>query len=172
MYSHRSVPTPSCLPRNTAGAAGPPVSTIAGTSALAAPISCAGTVLSHPPSSTTASKGYARIDSSTSIAIRFRNSIVVGFINCSPSDIVGNSRGKPPAASTPRRTESARPRKCMLQFTTSDHELQIPTIGLPSNAIRENPDARMAERWTKPGTFCPANHLALRRVIGRVRRTR
>ena len=36
---------------------GPPVIMIAGTSALAAPISCAGIVLSQPPSSTTASSG-------------------------------------------------------------------------------------------------------------------
>ena len=42
---------------STAGLAGPPVSMIAGTPALAAPISCAGTVLSQPPSSTTASSG-------------------------------------------------------------------------------------------------------------------
>ena len=55
-----------------AGSAGPPVSAIAGTSALAAPISCAGTVLSQPPSSTTASSGYERIDSSTSIDMRLR----------------------------------------------------------------------------------------------------
>src|ERR1700712_5627672 len=92
--------------------------------------------------------------------------MVVGFISCSPSDMVGNSSGKPPAASTPRRTESARPRKCMLQLTTSDHELQMPTIGLPSNAIRENPDARIAERGAKPGTSVPANHLALLRPVG------
>ncbi|GAB7068836.1 hypothetical protein JCM12141A_31250 [Mycolicibacterium hodleri] len=38
----------------------------------------------------------------------------------------------------------------------------MPTIGLPSKAIRENPDARMAERCTNPGTSLPANHLALR----------
>src|ERR1700712_606576 len=87
--------------------------------------------------------------------------MVVGFISCSPSDMVGNSSGNPPAASTPRRTESASPRKCMLQLTTSDHELQIPTIGLPSTAILENPEARIAERWTNPGTSWPPNHFAL-----------
>ena len=36
-------------------------------------MSCAGTVLSHPPSKTTASMGWARIISSVSIAIRLRN---------------------------------------------------------------------------------------------------
>ena len=51
---------------------GPPVSMIAGTPALAAPISWAGTVLSQPASRTTASSGLARIVSSTSIAIRLR----------------------------------------------------------------------------------------------------
>jgi hypothetical protein len=45
--------------------------------------------------------------SSTSIAIRLRNSIVVGFISTSPSEIVGNSSGNPPADSTPRFTASA-----------------------------------------------------------------
>ncbi len=72
VYSQRSVPTPISLPRKTPGVAGPPVSMIAGTSALAAPSSCAGTVLSQPAISTTASSGWARIDSSTSIAIRLR----------------------------------------------------------------------------------------------------
>ena len=36
------------------------------------------------------------MDSSTSIAIRLRNNIVVGFMYCSPSEITGNSSGKPP----------------------------------------------------------------------------
>jgi hypothetical protein len=34
----------------------------------------------------------------------------------------------------------------MLQLTTSDQELQIPTMGRPSNARREKPDARIADR--------------------------
>ena len=45
---------------------------------LAAPISRAGVVLSQPISSTTPSSGLARIDSSTSMAARLRNSIAVG----------------------------------------------------------------------------------------------
>jgi hypothetical protein len=76
-------------------------------SADAAPISIAGVVLSHPESSTAASSGYARRHSSTSIAIRLRKSIVVGFISTSPSEMVGNSTGKPPALHTPRLTASA-----------------------------------------------------------------
>ncbi len=45
--------------------------------------------------------------SSTSIAIRLRKSMVVGFMRISPSEMVGNSSGKPPAESTPRFTASA-----------------------------------------------------------------
>jgi hypothetical protein len=67
----------------------------------------AGVVLSQPDSSTTASSGYARMHSSTSIDMRLRNIMVVGFISTSPSEIVGNSSGKPPADHTPRFTASA-----------------------------------------------------------------
>ena len=89
------MPLEICCPRNTAGWAGPPVIMMAGTSTLAAPISCAGTVLSQPPISTTASIGLARIVSSTSIAIRLRNIIVVGFMNGSPSEMVGKLERQP-----------------------------------------------------------------------------
>ena len=47
-------------------------------SALAAPMSWAGMVLSQPARSTTPSIGWARIISSVSIAMRLRKSIVVG----------------------------------------------------------------------------------------------
>src|SRR2546425_9138404 len=100
----------------------------------------AGFVLSHPVRRTTPSSGYERIDSSTSIAIRFRYSIVVGFISDSPRDMSGNSRGKPPAWSTPRLTASARPRRWTLQLTNSDHELQIPITGRPRNASSSTPE--------------------------------
>jgi hypothetical protein len=50
----------------------PVTSWMAGSPADAAPISCAGTVLSQPPISITASIGWARIISSVSIAIRLR----------------------------------------------------------------------------------------------------
>ena len=66
---------------------------MAGLPAETAPISCAGTVLSQPPISTTASIGWARIISSVSIAIRLRNFRLVGLRNTSPSEIVGNSSG-------------------------------------------------------------------------------
>ena len=103
-----------------------------GISALAAPISKAGVVLSHPPRRTTPSRGLAVIDSSTSMLMRFRYSIVVGFMLYSPNDITGNSIGNPPACQTPRFTDSARSRRCELQCVSSLQVLQIPIIGLPS----------------------------------------
>src|SRR6185503_10595612 len=99
---------------------------------LAAPISSAGVVLSQPTSKMTPSIGLPRIDSSTSIDARLRKSIAVGRRLDSPSDITGNSTGKPPASSTPRRTLSASARKCALQGVSSDQVLQIPITGRPS----------------------------------------
>jgi hypothetical protein len=104
---HTSVPDPTSRPRYLPFSIGPPVSMIVGRSTLAAPIKSAGVVLSHPPSSTTASIGLARIDSSTSMLIKFRYTIAVGLISGSPSEMVGNSKGTPPASHTPRFTCSA-----------------------------------------------------------------
>ena len=87
--------------------------------------------------------------SSTSIAIRLRNSIVVGFMYCSPSEITGNSSGHPPAAHTPRFTASATCRRCALQLFSSLNELQMPMTGLPWNASREMPSARTLARREK-----------------------
>ena len=53
----------------------------------------------------------------------------------SPSDITGNSSGKPPASQTPRFTCSARSRKCALQGVSSDQVLQMPMTGRPSNSV-------------------------------------
>ena len=78
----------------------------AGRSAEIAPISWAGTVLSQPPISTTASIGCARIISSVSIAIRLRRNMLVGCENDSWIEMVGNSIGRPPASMTPRLTAS------------------------------------------------------------------
>ncbi len=69
---HRSVPVPSRRPQNPAGGRAPPVTMIAGRSALAAPISAPGTVLSQLARSTTPSSGLARSVSSISIASRLR----------------------------------------------------------------------------------------------------
>ena len=133
LICHTPVPEPSSPPRYLPDSIGPPETPIVGRFTLAAPINNAGVVLSQPISNTTPSSGLARIDSSTSMLTRLRNSIVVGRINVSPSDITGNSRGKPPASSTPWRTCSARTRKCVLHGVSSDHVLQIPITGLPSN---------------------------------------
>ena len=78
----------------------PVTSAMAGTPAEAAPINCAGTVLSHPPMRTTASIGCARIISSVSIDIRLRTYMLVGWLKLSWIEMVGNSIGSAPAAST------------------------------------------------------------------------
>ena len=92
----QSVHEPSSSPFQFPLSCGPPVTKIAGMSALAAPISNAGVVLSQPPSKTTPSSGFAVIDSSTSILRRFLYNMVVGFMLYSPSDMTGNSIGNPP----------------------------------------------------------------------------
>jgi len=112
---------------------GPPDTSSVGRSTLAAPIRQAGVVLSQPASSTTPSIGCERIDASTSMLARLRNSMVVGRIRGSDRDVTGNSSGKPPASSTPRLTCSARPRRWPLQGVNSDQVLQMPITGLPSN---------------------------------------
>ena len=143
---HTSVPEPMSRPRNLPFSMGPPVSMMVGRSQLAAPISWAGVVLSQPESSTTPSRGLARMDSSTSMLIRLRNSMVVGRISVSPRDMVGNSSGKPPASHTPRFTASATPRRWALQGVSSDQELQIPITGRPSNRSSGRPWFFIQER--------------------------
>src|ERR1044071_4648117 len=100
--------------------------------------------------------------SSTSIAIRFLNSIVVGFISTSPSEMVGNSSGNPPAESTPRLTASATWRRCALQLASSDHEFAMPITGRPSNMWSLKPSALSHERWTRPSRSERPNQLRLR----------
>ncbi len=85
----------------------PVISWIAGMPAEAAPISCAGTVLSQPPISTTASMGCARTISSVSIDMRLRRYMLVGCEKLSWIEIVGKSIGRPPASITPRLTASS-----------------------------------------------------------------
>jgi hypothetical protein len=98
-------------------------------------MSCAGTVLSQPPTSTTASIGCARIISSTSTDMRLRNIIEVGLRNTSPSDTVGNSIGSAPAASTPRFTASISSGKCRWQLLKPLFESAIPTTGRASISL-------------------------------------
>ena len=59
--------------------------------------------------------------------------MAVGRNSVSPSDITGNSSGKPPASSTPALTCSAIVRKCELHGTSSEYVLQMPITGRPSN---------------------------------------
>src|ERR1700694_4387274 len=80
----------------------------AGRPAETAPMSCAGTVLSQPPMSTTASMGCARIISSVSIDMRLRYLRLVGSRKTSPSEMVGNSTGSAPGAKTPGLNASRR----------------------------------------------------------------
>lgn len=153
-------------PWNLPFSIGPPVTMIVGRSTLAAPISCAGVVLSQPDSRTTPSSGLARRVASTSIAMRLRNSIVVGRIRGSPSDIVGNSSGMPPASHTPRLTASATSRRCALHGVSSDQLSAMPMTGRPSNTSGPKPWLRIQERWMKPLRPGAANQSALRSSDG------
>ncbi|CEG08767.1 hypothetical protein BN961_02186 [Afipia felis] len=116
----QSVQAPSRSPLWRPVIIGPPTSWIAGRPADSAPINCAGTVLSQPPISTTESIGWARIISSVSIDIRLRKRRLVGLRNTSPSETVGNSSGRPPAAITPRFTASSISGKCRWQLLKPD----------------------------------------------------
>ncbi len=130
----QSVQAPSRSPRHGPVIIGPVTSWIAGTLAEAAPISCAGTVLSQPPTSTTASIGWARIISSVSIAMRLRNIRLVGLRNTSPSEIVGNAIGSAPAASTPRVTASTSSGTSRWQLLKPLAVLAMPITGFASMA--------------------------------------
>src|SRR3954451_2514895 len=156
---HTSVPEPMSVPRNLPFNIVPPDTTIEGRSQLAAPMTSEGVVLSQPQSRTTPSIGLARIDSSTSMLARLRNSIAVGRTLVSPSDITGNSNGTPPASQTPRLTCSASSRKWPLQGVSSDQVLQIPMIGRPSKIPSGRPRPTQL-RWMNPSLSGGPNHAA------------
>ena len=134
LICHTPVPEPMSLPRNLPFNIGPPETPMVGKSQLAAPIISDGVVLSQPMSNTTPSIGLPRIDSSTSMLAKLRNSIAVGRSCVSPKDMTGNSSGKPPASYTPRLTNSASSRKWPLQGVNSLQVLQMPMTGRPSNS--------------------------------------
>ncbi len=161
---HTCVPEPMSSPRNLPFSIGPPERPIVGRSTEAAPISSAGVVLSQPIISTTPSNGLARIDSSTSIAVWLRNSIVVGRISVSPRLITGNSMGKPPASRMPSRTCCASSRKCALHGVACDHVLQMPMTGRPSNWSCGMPWFFIHERWTIASRSWLSNHVRDRSV--------
>ena len=160
---HTIVPEPISVPRYLPFSIGPPETPIVGRSHDAAPISSAGVVLSQPISSTTPSNGLARIDSSTSIDVWLRKSIVVGRISVSPRLITGNSSGKPPSSHTPRLTCSARSRKCALHGVTSDQVLQMPITGRPSNWSLGMPWFFIQDRCVIASRSSRPNHCCERR---------
>ena len=80
--------------------------TTVGRSADSAAMICAGSVLSQPPITMTASIGWARIISSVSIAIRLRRYIEVGCEKLSWIEMVGNTNGIAPDSMTPRLAAS------------------------------------------------------------------
>ena len=92
--------------------------------------------------------------------------MVVGFMRFSPSDVVPNSSGSPPACCTPRRTAVASPRKWRLQLTSSDHGLQMPITGWLLIAELERPSERSDARWMNPLTPGASSQRALLREDG------
>ena len=150
------------MPRHIPRSMGPPVTTSAGMSADAAPIIMAGVVLSQPERRTTPSRGLARMHSSTSMDIKLRNIMAVGFMSASPSEITGNSKGIPPAMSTPRLTASATWRRWLLQLFNSLQLLAMPMTGRFSNTASEKPSAFSQARCTKLSRPVRANHVWLR----------
>ena len=141
----QSVQAPRRCPRWRPVLIGPVTSWMAGRLAEAAPMSCAGTVLSHPPISTTASIGWAAIISSVSMAARLRYIMLVGLRNTSPSDTVGNGRGRAPAASTPRQTASTSSGIVRWQLLNPDGVMTTPTTGRSSRVV-EMPMERAKDR--------------------------
>src|SRR5581483_1694048 len=160
-----SVPEPISCPRNWPFSIGPPETAIAGISQLAAPISRAGVVLSQPTSRMTPSMGLPRIDSSTSMLTRLRKSMAVGRRLDSPSDITGNSSGKPPASSTPRFTRSAICRKWALQGVNSDQVLQMPMTGRPSKESAGIPSFFIQLRCIMESRSLPPNQACERSCL-------
>jgi len=124
----------------------------------------AGVVLSQPESKTTPSMGRPLIISSTSIDIKFRQNMEVGDMKNSPSEMVGNSIGNPPAARIPRFTCSARPRKWLLQCVASDQELAIPMTGFPEKDSSDQPWFFKPARCRNPSRSLVPNHSSDRRT--------
>ena len=144
----QSVQAPRRWPRCRPVIIGPVTTCTAGRPAEAAPINCAGTVLSQPPIITTASIGWARTISSTSIDIRLRNIMLVGLRKTSPSEMVGNARGSPPAASTPRVTASVNSGMVRWQLLKPLGDTATPTMGRANKSV-EMPIERAKDRRRK-----------------------
>src|SRR5262245_22058454 len=67
--------------------------------------------------------------------MRFRSSILVGLKNVSPNEMVGNSRGNPPACHTPRFTASATSRRWRWHEFNSLQVLQMPMTGFSRSTL-------------------------------------
>ena len=93
---------------------------------------------------------------------RFRVSMAVGLRLDSPLENTGHSTGKPPASEMPRFTCSAILRKWALQGVSSDHVLQIPTMGRPSNSWSGMPWFFIQLRYMKPFLSAVPNQAAER----------
>ena len=106
---------------------------MAGTSALAAPISCAGKVLSQPPSNDDAVDapdhllGIHGHEVSEQHACRTQKRLA--------QRDGGNSRGRPPACHPPRFTASATSRRWRWQEFSSLQVLQMPMTGFSMSSL-------------------------------------
>ena len=159
----QSVQDPNSWPRQWAVSCGPPVTRIAGTSALTAPMSSPGVVLSQPPRRTTPSRGLARMHSSTSMLKRFRKSMEVGRMLNSPNEMTGNSKGTPPACQTPSLTRWANVRRWALQWVNSLQVLQMPMRGRSRYTEGSSPSPCRAACRVHPYSSGVSNHSRLRR---------
>ncbi len=136
-------------------------------SALIAPISAPGTLLSQLASTTSPSSGLARTISSISMASRLRYSIALGFIRSSPSEIVPNSAPTPPASSIPALTSTARSRSGRLQGFRSLAEFAMPITGRSAAWLTARPALASATRCSSATSSSPASQARLRRRDGR-----
>ena len=145
-----SVPDPIGLPRYLPFSIGPPETTSAGRSQLAAPMTSAGVVLSQPQSSTTPSMRVRRESTPRRPCSRDCG-------RASPSGAGSSRRATSPGTRTagrplPRRRASRARRargSAALHGVSSDHVLQIPMIGRPSKIPSGSPRPTQL-RWMKP----------------------
>src|SRR6266508_3684456 len=90
--------------------------------------------------------------------------MVVGRMNSSPSEIVGNSSGVPPPCQTPRLTYSANSRKLLLQLFRSLWVWAMPMIGR-ARSWSSRPMLLAKARRTKPYMSGSWNQASERRPV-------
>ena len=158
---------PSNLPHlGQPGSMGPPRTNIVGMSSLAAAIIIPGSILSQVVRQTMASKPWLSTMTSTESAM----SSLLGRLIFIPSwpiampsqtPMVLNSRGVPPASTTPFFTIFARASRWMWPGTISFHEFATATRGFAmSSSVNPTPFRR--DLWTLLST--PSKTLELRRL--------